>query len=282
VTGCLGPVLASLVWIAAPAGAQDAPPADGDPGTPATGDETPDDGSEPDVVGASADPDAPDVDPGVAAEARLLFEEGVEYASQERWGEALEYFRRSREIVDRPSSAFNMAVALLRLGRPTEALQALDDYLRMSEPGSEPERREEARRLLELALSQTARITLEVTPSHAEVRVDGELVAAEGTERELTLDPGSHAVRVTAEGWEPQSFTLSVLDGERSRREVHLERIPLPPPPTPGLLEQPLFWVAVGVVVVGAGVGIGIAATSGTEAPYPGTTGVVLQGLSTP
>ena len=38
------------------------------------------------------------------AEARALFEQGLEYAQQERWGEALVYFRRSHVIVERPST----------------------------------------------------------------------------------------------------------------------------------------------------------------------------------
>ncbi len=292
-------------------------------------------------------PHAPDVDPERAAEARRLFEQGIEYAEQERWGEALEYFRRSRAIVDRPSTTFNAAVALLRLGRPTEGLEALQDYLRMAGEGEE-ERRAEARRLLELALSSVAQVTLIVDPAHAEVRVDGDLAAGDEPTRTLTLDPGTHHVRVTAEGYEPASLELSLLDGERVQRTVALERDVTPTGParvtvtstvargriridgeevgqgtwtgeldpgrhrievraedhepfrravdlSPGqrldvqaaltpieqgsLLEEPWLWIVAGAVAVATAVTAGILLTSGTDDPYPGTTGVVLQGL---
>lgn len=165
------------------------------------------------------------------AEARSLFEQGIAYRDQERWGEALEYFRRSWAQVERPSTAFNLAVVLLRLARPSETLRALDDYLRLSDPEAEAERREEARRLLELALGSIARVTLTLDPTSAIVRVDGQPVGGGGAVRELTLDPGTHSARVEAEGYEPQTLEIAVLDGEVTRRAVTLVRRPRPTGP---------------------------------------------------
>lgn len=334
--------MTAVLWLAAaPVAAQ--PP---DAGATSVGE----DGAavDPQVVPDAGTP-MPDADPERVAEARALFEQGIAYAGQERWGEALEYFRRSRRLVDRPSTAFNVAVALLRLGRPTEAQRALVEYLDVAgEAPSEEERRAEARRLLELALRSIATVELIVEPADADVRVDGELIAGDTAQRRLPLDPGTHAVRVTAEGFVPQSFELSLLDGETTRREVTLVPDPTPRGPArltiassvasarihidseevgqgtwtgelepgrhrievraeghepfrrtvslspaerldlqaslshirePGLFERPLFWIVAGALVVGAGVAIGVAVGSGTEDPYPGTTGVVLQGL---
>ena len=50
-------------------------------------------------------------------EARVLFERGLALTDEERWAEALEYFRRSRAISERPSGVYNAAVALYHLGR---------------------------------------------------------------------------------------------------------------------------------------------------------------------
>ena len=288
------------------------------------------------------------------AEARSLFEVGVRYVEQERWGEALEYFRRSREMMERPSTVFNMAVALLRLGRPTEGVRALDDYLRMAEGAGEEGRRAEARRLLEPALASIARIQLQISPSDADVRIDDQVIAGEGAEREIPLDPGEHVVTLSAAGFETMRQRWSVLDGERSSRQLTL--VALPPRPERGRLsvttsvtgasivvdgeviatdswigevpsgrhqievradghhafrrvvevldgealqvhaslqalpnapvsiwEEPLFWVVTGSVALAAvGTGLAFAYGGGTEAPYGGSTGVVLQGLRFP
>jgi hypothetical protein len=168
-----------------------------------------------------------EVDP--TAEARALFERGIALTNEERWGEALEYFRRSRAQVDRPSTAFNMAVALLHLGRPTEGLSTLDEYLRASEDDPrEVARREEARELLELALRSIAKLTLTIDPPSALVRIDGVLHGGEGATRELQIDPGTHSVSVGADGYTSSTFELSALDGELLAREVRLEEVVRP------------------------------------------------------
>ena len=115
------------------------------------------------AVGADpAETDPADTDPAEteAAEspedqARELFEQGIERTEEERWGEALEYFRRSDTLVSRPSTTFNIAVALLRLGRSGEAVDALDAYLRATvNDAVERPRRRQARRMLEHAIEE--------------------------------------------------------------------------------------------------------------------------------
>jgi hypothetical protein len=157
--------------------------------------------------------------------------------------------------VERPSTAYNLAVALLRLGRPSAALDALDDYLRTSDPEAEADRRAQARELLETALGSIAHVSLTVDPAGAVVRVDGERVGGEGVVRELRLDPGEHTVRVQAEGYEPSTFELSVLDGERSTREVVLERRTEPTGPARLRITSDL--PAARVFIDGAEVGLG-------------------------
>jgi len=157
------------------------------------------------------------------AMAREHFTRGVELSRQERWGEALEYFRRSRALVERPSTTFNIALALLRLGHPTEGRATLEEYLAQSE-GLEREeaRRAQAPELMELANSSIAELTLEVAPPEAELRIDGVLIEATGAERIVPLDPGTHSLRVTYEGYTAQTLDLSLLEGERASRAIAL------------------------------------------------------------
>lgn len=157
-------------------------------------------------------------------EARRLFEQGLEYSDRERWGEALEYFRRSRAIAERPSTVYNMAVTLYRLGRLREAAESFEAFLGMSSEESDPERHREARRQLEVMRQSLAHLTLEVGPPDARVDVDGTVVAGTGATREMALDPGEHRVTVTADGYEAAVLELSVLPGGREQRRVVLAR----------------------------------------------------------
>jgi hypothetical protein len=227
------------------------------------------------------------VDP-TAAEAQALFRRGVELGEQDRWAEALEHFRRSREIAPRPNTVFNVAFALGRLGRLAQAVEAFDEYLALTE-GETSERRDEALRLRGEALASLAELELELSPPDARVWVDGDLREGAGSPRSLALDPGRHVVRATAEGHEEGVLTVSVLSGERSQRSLALrpletpERDPSPPPP-PGrsIVEEPLFWVIAGALVVGAGVGLGVgvaASQPGAAPPSGGSSGVVLEAL---
>lgn len=228
--------------------------------------------------------------PASSAEAQALFRRGVELGEQDRWAEALEVFRRSREIAERPNTVFNIAFALHRLGRFTQSLDVFDEYLGMTE-GETSERRDEAVRLRGEALASLAEIELEVVPPDARVLVDGEPAAvATGSPRALRLDPGRHVLRGTAPGYEEGVLSTAVLAGERGGRTLALTpRGAVPPggdgrddpPPGSSVLEEPLFWVIAGVVLAGAGVGIGVGvAVSSQDAPlYGGSTGVVLDAL---
>ncbi len=234
---------------------------------------------------------APEPEADREAQARALFERGLEYSRQERWGEALEYFRRSRARLDRASSAFNMAVAQLRLGRPSGALRSLDDYLRLADPTDEREarRREEARRLLELALASIARVELTLDPAHAQLELDGIPHAGEGARRELTLDPGPHRLEASADGYHRGVLELSVLDGERSSQRLALEPIPAPPAVTAGpaarpardgsLVKEPLFWAVTGTLLAAVTVGLVVGLSDGADPGTGGSTGVVLEAL---
>lgn len=155
-------------------------------------------------------------------EARVLFQRGLALSDDARWAEALEYFRRSRAIVERPSSAYNAAVALYHLGHYNEARQAFQDYLGLTTAEEDAERYAEAQRYLEQLRENLGRLTLTVTPSGAEVAVDGVPVAGQGPERELLLNPGARTITISAEGYRMRRLSLSVLEGQVHERSVVL------------------------------------------------------------
>src|SRR5688572_6658937 len=66
--------------------------------------------------------------------AQALFRRGVALAAEERWPEAERMFGQSFELVPRPSTAFNRALALYRLGRMLDVVATIDGFLTLTDP----------------------------------------------------------------------------------------------------------------------------------------------------
>lgn len=230
-----------------------------------------------------------------STEAKALFEHGISLAGESRWGEALVYFRRSAALAERPSTVFNIGVALLRMGKPTEATRSFQRFMRISDPRAEAQRRAQAEEMMRTAERTISHLTIHLTPETAELNVDGNQTSDTGPRRVLALDPGSHAIVAELADYSSVRLELSLLPGENTERRVQLA--PLGRELTPertsttqteptrskstSIFKSPIFWIITGVAVVGIGVGVGfaISESSKTDKPYPGTTGVVLQGL---
>lgn len=296
------------------------------------------------TITAGGDSTSPSVPPDQQTiEAQRLFAQGVALAGEERWGDAVAYFRRSRALIERPGTVFNIAVALVRLGRASDALEALGDFLRIADPQSERVRRAEAERMQALVSATLVRLELSVSPTVARVVVDGTARAERGPLRTVSLDPGRHTLLVSAPDHAERRLEVSTLPGETTRVSVHLTPttgrlvvivtpldarlridgalvdttresngaigVSLMPgrhrlrvdadgreaterdvtlragarttlqldlaPERLTVLQKPIFWIVTGVVAASAGVAIGVAA-SGTDAPYAGSTGIVL------
>ncbi|MFO0562004.1 MAG: PEGA domain-containing protein [Polyangiales bacterium] len=159
-------------------------------------------------------------------EARALFQSGMRLVEQERWGEALEFFRRSRAIAARPSTVFNIGSVLVRLGRMAEAIATLEEFLRVSDERQNAAERAEAQRLLTEARAARASLALSTNVEDAHVFIDGSPLEGRGADRSLQLDPGTHVLRLTAEGHEEQSVSISLLPGQTTARAVVLRPLP--------------------------------------------------------
>lgn len=170
---------------------------------------------------APSDGASTDADPSVA-EAQSLFAQGVALAGEERWGDAIAYFRRSRALVERPGTVFNIAVALVRLGRATEALEALGDFLRIANAPADAERRAEAERMQVLVRATVAQLEVTLSPADARLVLDGAERAEQGRSRTVALDPGRHTLLVSASDHAERRLEVSVLPGETTRVTVQL------------------------------------------------------------
>lgn len=105
--------------------------------------------------------------------ARKSFEDGVAASNEARWQEARRAFQRSLELVVKPSTLFNLAVADLKLGLTQEALDALDRFQQLANPKQHAgmlERaaalRAEAERSKEAAAPATERVRSLIEPGN--------------------------------------------------------------------------------------------------------------------
>jgi tetratricopeptide (TPR) repeat protein len=87
--------------------------------------------SEPSAIVPSAEAPAPNVP---NAEAKAEFEKGLAALRADRWQEAELHFRRSLELVPRPSTTYDLAYVLFRQGRPGESIALLEALERDRSP----------------------------------------------------------------------------------------------------------------------------------------------------
>jgi hypothetical protein len=245
---------------------------------------------------------------GATDEARELFLKGVQMADEQRWGEAVQYFRQSRELMDRDSTVFNLAVALFRAGKYRDAITAFEEFLGMVDPKAPAQVKSEAQGFLRKARASVAKVQLTVSPENAVVSVDGETLEGTGSQRELILDPGPRRLRIEAPSFLPQTIRLSLMSGAEASTQVEL--VPLMGDlqgsqdesvrrgaadgrgvtfgdgqerdrdgSRRSIFKSPWFWVATGVVLaaVGVGLGVGLSGGGGAGDPYGGSTGVIIR-----
>jgi len=195
---------------------------------------------------------------GGTAEARTLFEQGRALATDERWVEALDVFQRSRAIVERPGTVFNIAAVLMRLGRARETIETVDRFLAISNPRRDAAMRHSAEALRDAAEASLRQVVLRISPGEARVEIDGQAVEPAGETRSLTLDPGAHAVTVSLAGHEPARFTLEPGDDER---EVVLQ-------PSDGTLVVRSSVATASIAIDGEHAGVGSAERTVVPGPH--------------
>lgn len=169
---------------------------------------------------ALASAQAPLVEP--ATEARRLWEQGRDLAEADRCGDALGFFRRSRALVERPSTVFSIGTCLFTLGRHVEAVAAFDDYLRIADSLRDAEYVRRAREMAERSRHATATLRLRTTPATATVTLDGRRVDGAGEVRVVPVDPGEHVLRISAPGYQAATVQLSMLPGQETEQTVSL------------------------------------------------------------
>lgn len=158
-----------------------------------------------------------------ATRARTLFEEGVTLSDRGDFEGAVARFRQSLALVERPSTLFNLGVALRELGRVPEAIETLERFVDIADASVDEARRASARAWLTSLRARGGTLVLDYEPPRATVVVDG---AEVGSDSPLVVDlaPGEHLVEVAAGGRATARFAITLAPGERVTRRIELAR----------------------------------------------------------
>lgn len=201
------------------------------------------------------------------ARSKAHFVEGLAATKVGAWAQAVQAFTESVELVARPNTLFNLALAQAQLGQSAAAYMALQRYLELLRAHGPDAKREDAyadaEAFLEQLRTQVALLRLEVVPSGARVVLDGIQVEstiteptkeqrglAEPAEGALTerwvqaVTPGSHQIDVSAPGYQRLKRTLVASAGSGLTVRLRLER-EVAARPELGALSAPVAPVAI-------------------------------------
>jgi tetratricopeptide (TPR) repeat protein len=232
-----------------------------------------------------------------ARDAQADFQRGVAEMDAHRYPSALDALESSYRLYPSPVALYNLALVHREMGHVQRAIEAFERYLAEGAARVPADRAASVRDTLGQLRAQLARVGLTVTPTPFTTTVDGR--ECDLPNGELVLDPGDHVVVVTSAGRRPWREELHLSAGQHVTRALTLDpdvaspvvtppavvvsqtpAAPLPNPVTPhprddqaapSIVTRWWFWTGVGALVAGGVIAGVVIATSGTEAPLPGT-----------
>jgi hypothetical protein len=265
---------------AAPAAAQQ-PPAK--PATPAAAKPAAKPAAAP-ATKPAAKPAAPAAKPAAApakTDAKGLFASGEKKFKAGDYAGALADFEASNAAKPSPEADRYIGLCQDNLGGYQDAVAAYERFL-ANVPPKMKDQAEEATKRVEAIKAMPAHIHVETVPAGATVTLDGQTAIGQ-TPTETDVSPGKHAIKLTAEGYEPVDQEIEVSYASKQEIQVELKKSePPPPPPPPVVAEAPpppptpppppppeprskvpaYVTGAVAIVAAGVGTGFGLKALS--------------------
>lgn len=182
---------------------------------------------------------AEDASAAETAAARALAVDGLKLAQANNCSDAVPKLERAEKLYHSAVVAIRLGECYVAVGRLVEGTELLRKELREPQP-SEPtpaltKALERAQKLLDTTKPRIAGLTIKVAAAQdMGVKVDGNLVPSVLIDTEIPIDPGEHAIEVTAPGFIKSSSRVSLNEGEKKSVTLTLARDPnaaLPEPP---------------------------------------------------
>jgi serine/threonine-protein kinase len=223
--------------------------------------------------------------------AKALFDEARDLAKAGKWAEACEKLEASKKLVPKMLTTYRLADCHERVGRTASAHAGFLTAAELAKAVGDAARQQDAIDRAKLIEGKLSRVVLDLPTDEKKlvVKIDGAPIPAALTTEKLPLDPGEHALVVTAEGKQPYAVSFHVPPGPAVTTVTVSALDPLdgkteptkPEPPKEVVEPQPAAapvtdtapaasplktagFVALGVGVVGLGVGtwLGLSAKS--------------------
>jgi len=209
-------------------------------------------------------------------EARNHYQHGLALVDQSQFEQALDEFRSAYGASPQFAVLYNIGQTCIALGRPVDAVSALEQYLDEGKLEIPPERREQVEKQLTTLRAKTAELLVITLAPGAAIELDGRELGRTPLPAPVRVAAGEHVVSARAE------------DGTKLSRSVKLQagdllELRLDPPPVEVTQKQAANAAAVaqrepvqslppaephastttrtlGYVVAGLGAGLGVAA----------------------
>jgi len=211
---------------------------------------------------AWAQPEAASVEATEAdkEKARRLMDQGVEREEAKDYASALKAFEAAHALVKLPMTGYAVARAQAGLGLLMEALEsATQAKLTPVRPNETPafgKARSDAEALAQKLAARVPSIQVKVEgPSAgAEVSIDDRAIPPEAVGEPRKVNPGKHVVSAKAQGYEPASLEVDVVEGQVVPATLTLVPVTGSSPGEPGKTSgglSPLVFVGFGVGAAG-------------------------------
>ena len=185
------------------------------PGTPATKDVQPmETYPEVDAPKKGKEKDAKAAEQDGTQEGKALFEKGVAAFSAGTYQDALVYFQKSFKINPKPKVLFNIAMCYRAMNQFKESVESLKKYLGQGGKSLPKKKVKEVNELIMEMESSLAQITVIVNESGAAILVDSQEAGTAPLQDILVVNPGTHDIEATKEGFFTAKQTIEIKGGK--------------------------------------------------------------------
>ncbi len=184
--------------------------------------------------------------------ARQLYEEGLSAYKKEQWAESRAALLAAWSLNKHWQIAGLLADCEEQIGRHRDAAEHAAYYLK----NSPADRRERASKLLSIAKSKIAMLTLQATPAGAEILIDGVSVGRAPLTEPIFVEPGVHNVVARIVGRPDAARALTLNAGSEERVSLTVGEAAVPPPIEPRSMVPVV--VLGGIAAFGLATGVGL------------------------